>query len=848
MIRAPAMDRLRRALDVWLKRCAEAAPEPDDVFLARHADLRDLLELMLAERAAGPAAKAADGGRQQLGDFRILREIGRGGMGVVYSALQLSLEREVALKVLPAHLTLQPTAVARFKREALTAARLEHPGIVKVFAVGSEGDTHYFAMERIDGQSLDRLSESLRGDAPIDLLTVRRLVAVLADVADALEHAHRAGVVHRDVKPSNVMLRLDGTPVLTDFGLAREETLPSMTASGSLAGTPYYVSPEQASGKPGLIDHRSDVFSLGVTLYEVLTHRRPFDAPTSQEVLHRILTRAPVDPRRLNPALPSDLAAIVLKALEKDREHRYQSAAEFADDLRAFLANRPVRARHLSRSARLRRWVQREPRLAAVAAGVVLLLGFAVGGTLLLLGRREAETRRLALIEALQLGRRLEAEVAAKEAALEQLRRLSDLQRLEDLRQQSDELWPPVPGLLARYDEWLAAAGALRERLPRHETTLAALAARAGAEPERRWQRAKQQQLVDELRDLPALIDGVASRRAFAATVAERTVDGPAASAAWAAARAEIRALPAYRGLDLPPQLGLLPIGRDRESGLWEFAHLQSGAPPARGDDGALELGDDTGIVLVLLPGGRCRIGSGAPGTGHERGQPHVDPWDDGYSPLHEVDVPPFFLAKFETTQGQWLRAAARNPSHRTPQNSGVTLRHPVEGMTWPDAERLARWLGLQLPVEQQWEYACRAGTTTVFSTGDTLESLQRHANLHGRERAQGTIEDQQMTMALDDGFPMTAPVGSLRPNAFGLHDMHGNVMEWCRDAVPEDPGRTGGAVALADPPEHAQRIIRGGGYVGPVLFARSAARFWAKPDVRYAYLGVRFARAVERS
>ncbi|HKE00892.1 MAG TPA: serine/threonine-protein kinase [Planctomycetota bacterium] len=350
----------------------------------------DYLTYVAPGRArAAPLAKAARETRvrreppRELGDFVLRDEIGRGGMGVVYEAEQRSLRRTVALKVLAAHVTLRPDEVERFRREASTAARLRHPGIVEVHAVGEHEGTHYFAMERIEGRSLDRVLAELRekGAPPAegdpfrgrgDGTYVAAVARIAASVADALDAAHRAGVIHRDVKPSNVLLRPDGAPVVTDFGLAREEGLGTLTASREFLGTPHYVAPEQATRRA--VDHRADVWSLGATLYECLTLRRPFEAESAQAVLAKVLVTEPPAPSRWNPHVPADLDTIVAKALEKDPARRYATAAALASDLRAFLEHRPIAARPLSRPARATRWVRRNPLLATTALLAVLAL------------------------------------------------------------------------------------------------------------------------------------------------------------------------------------------------------------------------------------------------------------------------------------------------------------------------------------------------------------------------------------------------------------------------------------------------------------------------------------------
>ena len=363
--------KLERALAVHEAWLASGRQQPLDDLLAAHPELGELLTALAADRGELDRAIAlTDGDRCELGDFRLLAELGRGGMGVVYRARQLSLDRDVALKVLPDHITRHPATVARFKREALLAANLEHPHIVAIHAVGQQGHTHYFAMELVDGGTLSPLDPATGRPR-----TVRATVELAAKVAAALAHAHAQGVLHRDVKPANILVRQNGEPVLTDFGLARQLADPGVTQSGTFAGTHWYASPEQLVDSRS-VDARTDVWSLGATLYELLTGRRPFDGDSSVAIAERIRTSEPVDPLRLVPELASDLAAIVLKALEKQPARRYATAAAMRDDLLAFLEFRPVAARRIGPGTRALRWLQRHPgwRAATVAVAVALLV------------------------------------------------------------------------------------------------------------------------------------------------------------------------------------------------------------------------------------------------------------------------------------------------------------------------------------------------------------------------------------------------------------------------------------------------------------------------------------------
>jgi serine/threonine protein kinase/tetratricopeptide (TPR) repeat protein len=376
-----------------------------------------------------------------LGDFRILREIGRGGMGVVYEAEQISLRRRVALKVLPFAATLDPRQLQRFHNEAQAAAHLHHTHIVPVFAVGCERGVHFYAMQYIEGGTLAEMIDELRaarsgagsGDPPTATCPVaytpgspdeptgpylpapavprpapstqaagstrdsvqtpaffRKIAELGRQAAEALDYAHQQGVVHRDIKPGNLMVDAGGHLWITDFGLARCQTDTGLTMTGDLVGTLRYMSPEQALGKPGLADHRADVYGLGVTLYELLTLEPVYRGTTREELLRQIATEEPRPPRRLNRRMPVELETVVLKAIAREPAERYASAAELADDLRRFLEDRPIRARRPTWAESAARWARRH-KTVVWAAVVMLLLGLAGLATSTLLIWQEAQ-------------------------------------------------------------------------------------------------------------------------------------------------------------------------------------------------------------------------------------------------------------------------------------------------------------------------------------------------------------------------------------------------------------------------------------------------------------------------
>jgi serine/threonine protein kinase len=404
-----------------------------------------------------------------LGDFRILREIGRGGMGVVYEAEQISLGRRVALKVLPFAATLDPRQLQRFQNEAHAAAHLQHQNIVPVYAVGSERGVQYYAMQLIEGQTLAALIAQMRpqarpgpsdpcvltadkpaqapasatppvaalstewsAQAPAYFHTVARLGA---QAAEALEHAHQLGVVHRDIKPANLLLDGRGNLWVTDFGLAQVRSEAGLTLTGDLVGTVRYMSPEQALGKRGLVDQRTDLYSLGVTLYELLTLEPAYAGNDRQELLRRIAVEEPRHPRQLNRAVPAELETVVLKAMAKDPAERYGSARELADDLRRFLEDRPVRARRPSPWRRARQWARRHRPL-VVTAGLSAAVALVIAVVLLAVANVQIRAQEA------QKAAALDAEAAQRERAEENLRLA--------LRAMDEVILKPVEGEVAR--------------------------------------------------------------------------------------------------------------------------------------------------------------------------------------------------------------------------------------------------------------------------------------------------------------------------------------------------------------------------------------------------------------
>jgi WD40 repeat protein/tetratricopeptide (TPR) repeat protein len=372
-----------------------AAPELES-FLRRHPDLEEPLRAYFRDRecfarvAGGWAARPGGGPTTvDVPGYEVLGELGRGGMGVVYRARQVKADRVVALKMILAGAHAGPEELARFRTEVEAVARLSHPNIVQIYEVGEHNGLPFFSLEFCPGGNFDgRLSGTP--------LPPREAAALVQTLARAIQAAHVKGVVHRDLKPANVLLAEDGTPKVTDFGLAKKLDEAGRTQSGAVVGTPSYMAPEQAAGR-ATVGPAADVYALGAILYECLTGRPPFRGATALETLEQVCGQEPVPVRRLQPKVPRDLETICLKCLHKEPARRYASAADLADDLRRFLSGEPIRARPVGRLERGWRWCRRNPATAAAAAvalavAVVAFVLIAASRTEAIASRNEALT------------------------------------------------------------------------------------------------------------------------------------------------------------------------------------------------------------------------------------------------------------------------------------------------------------------------------------------------------------------------------------------------------------------------------------------------------------------------
>ena len=322
------------------------------------------------------------------GDYELLEEIARGGMGVVYKARQISLDRTVALKMILAGHLASPEAVERFQSEARLAANLDHPHVVPVYEVGEHQGQHYFAMKWLEGGSLADKVRDLTSDP-------KGAAALLEKVARAVHAAHQSGILHRDLKPANILLDGRGEPLVADFGLAKLiEKDRGLTRTGAVLGTPSYMAPEQVNASKTLMP-AADIYALGAILYELLTGRPPFRGETPWETLNKVVADEPVPPRQIRANVWRDLEVICLKCLQKDPVQRYRSARELADDLQRFVAGEPIHARRRPWLRSPPYWAKRHPVAATILA--ILLGGAGIYGTWKMYERYEASNRRASL-------------------------------------------------------------------------------------------------------------------------------------------------------------------------------------------------------------------------------------------------------------------------------------------------------------------------------------------------------------------------------------------------------------------------------------------------------------------
>jgi len=922
-----------------------APPEEPRVAIRFHslgAELEEGLDAALIEGAAEPAelaARLAERGRS-IARYEPVEELARGAMGAILRVVDRDLGRELAMKVMlargdatseGAERQTGPDVVARFVEEARVTGRLEHPGIPPVhdFGVDSEGN-FYFTMPWIRGQTLREVFRRVRAGEPG--WTRARAVGLLLQVCDAVAYAHAQGVVHRDLKPRNVMVGEFGEVFVMDWGLARDrarqevsdiriaspeedKSSPIRTCQGVVIGTPCYMSPEQARGDSERVGPGTDVYALGAILYELLTEHPPYlptgSRSSGHEILRLVRSEAPAAVLAERKEVPPELAAICNKAMAREVEARYADVAQLAAELRSFQEGRVVQSYATGPWVELRKWIGRN-RAVAFLAGLLLVVALAGAAGMFSVerARRATVERELdmstaeRLVEtAERLGPTAPRSVPAMEAWVSSAegliarrplyqRELADFEAIHAAAARREVDSPELPfdprvleyerfkrdlwqGRLASHDEELSAAKTQADRarveqepvvygrelprvirnIERLEFDLASVRAWRYVDEELDREHLRLWEMSRDLARLAGpehdLLGRVRARLERARRLAQETLVKPAA--AWEAAVASIAdrgECPLYGGLELEPRLGLVPLGRNA-GGLWEFWLPISGERPEAREAGGYEIGPESGMVFVLVPGGESRVGA----QDDDPDAPnYVAPEVCGDAPLNRdqkgvrvLRLAPYFLSKFELTQGQWERLTGENPSEYyagTWMNDTpiATAADPVASVSHRQCvEALALW-GLGLPTEAQWEVAARAGSEFAFPWGETWPPPAERVNfgdashLRATHRAPGEGDP-------DDGFPLLAPVDSLRPNAWGFHHLLGNAKEWCRDWYQQ---KCYGGELLEDTsemrPGHATyRSYRGGSCFepGPETF-RSSKRRSATPGTQERDLGLR--------
>ncbi|MCB9880935.1 MAG: SUMF1/EgtB/PvdO family nonheme iron enzyme [Planctomycetes bacterium] len=883
-------------------------------------------------REAGPLADAFEHREEvRIGPYRLLSKLGEGGMGEVWIAEQLTpVSRRVAIKFVREGLD-SAAILKRFERERQALALMSHPAIASIFDAGQTADGRpYFVMEYVDGIPLVRFCDR-------ESLDIDTRIRIFCQVCQAVQHAHQKGVMHRDIKPANILVYRDSGgfgPKLIDFGLARS-SLPFVssdfvTLPGNLLGTPEYMSPEQLSGGEKNVDTRSDIYGLGIVLYELLTGALPYDISELRDggiaKIQRVIVEdecplpsarvmATADSRdsyilpcgleapALARRLRGELDWIVLRALEKQPSRRYASAADLQRDLENHLSNGPVLAARPTTWYRLQKIGRRH--------GGALLLGFGLLAALV-----------IGLVLSQQNATRARESEARTKTALAALENERFPVLLRSLIEGEQELWPARPELIPLLEAWLDKSVALREQADEHRRALEELRATADLTTDRarriatdlanvREQLIEQRIRYEKLRTTPGeryltlrgrlrleldasyreiekreslamagevftfasfedtlrhreatrivmLLDdfdepdrGIVARIRERLALAERvrrhlSEDAPL----WMDVKTRLGTRSGFSAFSGKPVAGLVPLGPDPTSRLEEFAAIETGLPPQR-IDGKLTLLEQNAAVFVLVPAATF-----APGAVRDATSPRFDPdASPDEAPITPVELDAFFLSKYELTQAQWERMTGLTPSYyRERSGEENDAQRPVESMSALEAERLLARRGMSLPSEAQWEYACRARTDGPWGFEPATQDLASYAHVvlepvEGLDMSPWQLRER--ADLLESRMPR--PVGTLLPNGFGFHDMHGNVAEWTRDPYLEygsARNRGDGAFALttadrmlsreAEDVLRRVRVLRGGSFSMLPKFARSASRVQLAGEVASGIVGVR--------
>ena len=755
------------------------------------------------------------------GRYRIIKIAGRGGMGVVYEAEDTKLGRHVALKLLPHELIIDPGARKRFIHEARAAAGLESPNICTVYEIHDEGGDPFISMEFIEGASL---RESLnRGP-----LGIRRAVDIAIQVAKGLQAAGRKGIIHRDIKSANIMLTRDGQAKIMDFGLAKVAGSTMLTKTGAVMGTAAYMSPEQGRGE--CVDGRTDIWSLGVVLYEMLSGQLPFKGDSEASVLYAVLHEQPQRLREIHPAVPEDLDEIVHVAMAKKPEERYSSAGEMLIDLRKCLAGLGSECEEEPTTFGL-------PQRSRIVLPVALTFAVIILAVVWLTSRKpDSGTATTSQLENSSKqasgtqGGQTPQQVSDKEL-LESISRArqaiskGDLELALAMIQTAEKTFPGRQELVSLRADYQAAlsnkvAASRKAELPGLENRQDRSRTSGDDEKFARAVRTGTASAYAEyLRSFP---NGRNASKAM--EMLQRLEEEAVAEKSRLEADLDDSAFNTAKLQGTPKALeGYLedfPSGRhavEAQGLVASFAEQQKSEPdqpigkesPQARRAGDIELFKVNGVEIPMawIPTGTFQMGT----TNIEGGR--------SQRPAHSVTISKgFWIGLYEVTQSQWVALMGDNPSKLK-----SSLKVPVDSVSWEDCQLFIKELNrltnrtFRLPTEAEWEYACRAGSADNWY--GEWNSIGWHAwNSKGE----------------------THEIGQKRPNAFGLYDMIGNVWEWCQDWYASTYYRNSPPVDPPGPSSGKERAVRGGGLRSVPESAHSAIRASVQPNARKDDLGFR--------
>jgi len=786
----------------------------------RHSDMLQETSMLSSPGALGQ--QRLDGMRGEFDEkYEVLEPLGHGGMGAIYKARQKRPPRIVVLKVMLNGKFASEKYRLRFEREAQAVARLKHPNIVAVYEFGEVKGQPYFTMEYVEGCSVKEYVIRHR-------LEKRPICELMLKICKAVAYAHQRGVIHRDLKPNNILVDGQGNPRLLDFGLARmagdyTEESPQMSEAGEVMGTPSYMSPEQTLGRPEEIDIRTDVYSIGVLFYELLTDTLPYRIDRSRplESLRKIRDYVPRRPSDINPKIDGDLDAIVMKCLEKERELRFQSAVELSEDISRYLRGKPVEARPSNTFYRFRKllWRHRSVFLPILGALLVVVAMTAVFVWSLAAAGDHA---RQAVAEAERTAERL------RESQFELKQFICDL---EGVRTKVESLlmagrWEEAYSMAAFAEEKLGAGlgyegycAEVRQDINRAATSEAEKIQKLVDQLRFRDARAK----LQELRGLAVQLD----LQQLAVTLDEtgRGFD----DACWESLSKHMQQKGSASALQrFLAECPNSPHARAAQELLDKIRHrLRFSQWPFSPDDAVgrqamtaelldiparrkLQLDAEAALSLVLIPAGEFVMGCSREGPGFNSDQ----------RPAHRVRVMnPFYMAATEVTREQFTAVTGRVLAGSAGQGNAAASMPAC--VSWEEAQSFCTALSrdtqltVRLPTEAEWEYACRAGSDALYSHGDDPD----------------LTELPEYGWYRDTSERQPHPVALKRPSAWGLYDMHGNMLEWCRDWYDARYYLQSPVQDPHGPESGTYRALRGGSWAHGPEELRCATRDAAQPD-----------------